>query len=768
MIKHIIVLILFSQVAFSQIDTLWTKIYFPDEDTLDFIGRSLQPTLDGGFIILGEQNNENIEPEIFLLKAGSDGENLWTTVLPHSIYDKVRAYSIDVIPDSGFVVLTMESNDSCYDDMDSSTVSTLVLFKLDASGDTIWTRSYLQDYSHDQYDICNNSFGVIASQDGDLILYGKYYVDEEFKTWILKTNSLGEPIWGNTYDFNNTEGVTLGPDGSIFITGGYGGWGAPGTAFILKINPNGDQEWVQYESESVNTNGRIIHSTIDNGLVVCGQYSSDYYTGPWLWKTDSLGNTEWDINLDDAGINGIANFVQHPDGTYIIAGHYGQGVFSYLLLNTNDSTSNSFTYEGFSYQAIDIKLLSESTQITLVHNYQNKIGIVKTLYTNSSDCTADNGTEGVELWGECYSIDSTTMINLWYGTLDDTIPTAIGNLINLTSLSLPNNQLHGQIPIELGNLTNLTELNLQDNQLTGEIPSSLGNLTNLNSLSLSGNSLTGEIPIELFNLVNLSGYVTSMMGGSIFHPGLDLSNNLLSGEIPPEIGNLANINSIYLSLNQLSGEIPIELYSLTNLESLSLSDNLLSGEISPTVSNLINLSGIVITGHMSITTYPALDLSTNQFSGAIPEDLCSLSIDWAGNVFGDSVFSIHQNQFCPPYPSCIEEYVGDQDTTNCNQVSIFDETLPITYNLYNAYPNPFNPITTLRYDLPEDAMVNITIYDMMGRKVSTLVSNQKTAGFKSIQWNATNDKGQPVSAGLYLYTIQAGEFRQTKKMVLLK
>ena len=110
MIKHIIVLILFSQVAFSQIDTLWTKIYFPDEDTLDFIGRSLQPTLDGGFIILGEQNNENIEPEIFLLKAGSDGENLWTTVLPHSIYDKVRAYSIDVIPDSGFVVLTMESN----------------------------------------------------------------------------------------------------------------------------------------------------------------------------------------------------------------------------------------------------------------------------------------------------------------------------------------------------------------------------------------------------------------------------------------------------------------------------------------------------------------------------------------------------------------------------------------------------------------------------------------------------------------------------------
>jgi hypothetical protein len=112
--------------------------------------------------------------------------------------------------------------------------------------------------------------------------------------------------------------------------------------------------------------------------------------------------------------------------------------------------------------------------------------------------------------------------------------------------------------------------------------------------------------------------------------------------------------------------------------------------------------------------------------------------------------------------------MGEQDTTNCGQVSIIDETLPITYKLYNAYPNPFNPKTTLHYDLPEDAMVNITIYDMMGRVVNTLVNGSQTAGYKSIQWNATNNIGQPVSAGLYLYSIEAGEFRQTKKMILLK
>ena len=90
------------------------------------------------------------------------------------------------------------------------------------------------------------------------------------------------------------------------------------------------------------------------------------------------------------------------------------------------------------------------------------------------------------------------------------------------------------------------------------------------------------------------------------------------------------------------------------------------------------------------------------------------------------------------------------------------------YELSQNYPNPFNPVTTFRYDLPENSHVNITIYDMLGRQVRTLVNQTQDAGYRSVIWNATNDYGKPVSAGVYLYQIQAGEFRQTKKMVLLK
>ncbi|HIA23485.1 MAG TPA: T9SS type A sorting domain-containing protein [Candidatus Marinimicrobia bacterium] len=104
------------------------------------------------------------------------------------------------------------------------------------------------------------------------------------------------------------------------------------------------------------------------------------------------------------------------------------------------------------------------------------------------------------------------------------------------------------------------------------------------------------------------------------------------------------------------------------------------------------------------------------------------------------------------------------------QLSNEDEILPVFENvvLHPNFPNPFNPVTTLRYDLPEDSQVSIMIYDIMGRKVKTLVNKSQNAGFKATIWDATNDLGQPVSAGIYLYTIQAGDFRQTRKMVLLK
>lgn len=94
--------------------------------------------------------------------------------------------------------------------------------------------------------------------------------------------------------------------------------------------------------------------------------------------------------------------------------------------------------------------------------------------------------------------------------------------------------------------------------------------------------------------------------------------------------------------------------------------------------------------------------------------------------------------------------------------------LPTQFTLHHNFPNPFNPITTLRYDLPTDAFVTLTVFDMLGREITKLVNTNQEAGFKSVKWDAKDNFGKPVSAGVYLYQIQTGDFTQTRKMILLK
>ena len=129
---------------------------------------------------------------------------------------------------------------------------------------------------------------------------------------------------------------------------------------------------------------------------------------------------------------------------------------------------------------------------------------------------------------------------------------------------------------------------------------------------------------------------------------LDLGYNQLTGSIPPEIGNLTNLTYLNLRSNQLTGSIPPDIGYLTNLNFLYLGSNGLTGSIPSEIGNLTNLTH--------------LDLSDNQLTGLIPESICDLTL----NLSSNSSFRIYNNQLCPPYPSCIENNVGYQDTTNCN------------------------------------------------------------------------------------------------------
>ena len=153
------------------------------------------------------------------------------------------------------------------------------------------------------------------------------------------------------------------------------------------------------------------------------------------------------------------------------------------------------------------------------------------------------------------------------------------------------------------------------------------------------------------------------------------------------------------------------------------------------------------------------------------------SVAW--NVISSNIEVSTQVNFIA-YPTILNcdnnpEFCFESDTVsffmpiNVETVSNYDKILhPKKYRLHQNYPNPFNPATSIQYELPKESFVNVYISNLKGQLIRKLVSHNQTAGYKSIKWNGVDDKNKVISAGLYFYTIQAGDYSQTKKMILLK
>ena len=131
-----------------------------------------------------------------------------------------------------------------------------------------------------------------------------------------------------------------------------------------------------------------------------------------------------------------------------------------------------------------------------------------------------------------------------------------------------------------------------------------------------------------------------------------------------------------------------------------------------------------------------------------------------GNIFvipihGEGTISLRETQ--------LADYYG-----NSLRVATGLPALPTAYDLHQKYPNPFNAATTILYELPAAGHVTIDVFNVLGQKVTTLMDAEETAGIHSAVWNGTDERGNVVSSGMYLYRMTAGDFTAEKKMVLLK
>jgi len=360
-------------------------------------------------------------------------------------------------------------------------------------------------------------------------------------------------------------------------------------------------------------------------------------------------------------------------------------------------------------------------------------------------------------------------------------------LSKLTYLELDINQLTGSIPAELGNMSKLRTLILFSNNLTGPIPPELGNLSNLDYLVLDNNQLSGTIPAELGNLTELT-----LLG---------LSRNQFSGFIPTELSKLSDLSLLYLACNKLTGQIPSSLADLRYLSHSNLhwnglhtDDNDLrtflndrtteNWESTQTIAPENILCRTVTDTSLTLTWTP---ITFTQGTGGyrvfyssapkgpfteygMTSDKTIDSLKVTGLFKRKTYYFKVQTQTNPHMNNqntVVSEYSDIISSTN-TRVSELEEEIIKTYALLQNYPNPFNPETIITYSLPKSSQVILTVYNLMGQPVRTLVNKKMPAGTHQVIWNAKNERGRTLPTGIYFYVIKSGSYTKMRKALLMK
>ncbi|XP_017979870.1 PREDICTED: probable LRR receptor-like serine/threonine-protein kinase At3g47570 [Theobroma cacao] len=226
--------------------------------------------------------------------------------------------------------------------------------------------------------------------------------------------------------------------------------------------------------------------------------------------------------------------------------------------------------------------------------------------------------------------------------IDGELPIFIGNLsISLQIFDASACKIGGNIPGEIGNLSNLISLEIENNELIGSIPTTIGRLEKLQGLHLDGNKLEGSIPYELCRLKSLgflyltanklAGPIPACLGDLVSLRHLHLGSNKFANSIPSTFTRLIDILQLNLSSNFLSGSIPIDIGKWKVVTIIDFSENQLLNEIPSTIGDLKDLTYLSLSGNRlqgsipelfgELTGLQFLDLSRNKFSGIIPKSL---------------------------------------------------------------------------------------------------------------------------------------------------
>jgi len=326
-----VILFLFFGTLFAQPDTLWTKTY---GSTGSDYGWSVLQTPDGGFLMSGITNSFGAGSyDVYLVKTDANGDVMWAKTYGGSGWDE--GWSIEPTADNGYIIVGWtDSYGAGQDDV--------YLIKMDANGDTLWTKTYggtFDEVGRAVKQTDDNGYIIAGCADP----FGAYDLD----VYLVRTDADGEALWTKIYGglsgMDGSRAVQVTPDSCYMIAGWTATFGTAGSedVWLLKIDANGDTLWTKTYGGAGWDEARAMQKTTDGGYIIAGVTGS-FGTGDsdiYLIKTDANGDTLWTRTYGGTG-DEYGNAVQQTtDNGYIITGYtqsFGPGWFNLYLVKTDE------------------------------------------------------------------------------------------------------------------------------------------------------------------------------------------------------------------------------------------------------------------------------------------------------------------------------------------------------------------------------------------------------------------------------------------------
>jgi len=347
-------------------DTLWTRTYGGSSTDM---GWSVQQTTDGGYILAGMTTSFGAgSDDVYLVKTDADGDTLWTRTYGGSAND--MGCSVQQTTDGGYIV-------AGYTESFGAGESDVWLVKIDANGDTLWTRTCGgRDYDY--------GWDVQQTSDGGYIVtgYTESFGAGSDDVYLVKTDANGDSLWTRTYggsDDDQGYSVQQTSDGGYIITGETDSFGAGSSDFYLvKTDANADTLWTRTYGGSSTDMGWSVQQTSDGGYIVAG-YTYSFGAGGYdfyLVKTDANGDTLWTCTYGGTDSDMGYYVDQTTDGGYILAGmttSFGAGGYDVYLVRV----------AGEELPAVSIEIIPDDPPVTVPQG--GSFGFTGTLTNNTED-----------------------------------------------------------------------------------------------------------------------------------------------------------------------------------------------------------------------------------------------------------------------------------------------------------------------------------------------------------------------------------------------